>query len=195
MNRTILFAAACLWTRPAPWLRTLGVAGLCCFALASCHGGAQPQPALRPVEPFDVPRYMGTWYEIAAMPNPYQKGCTGTQATYSLLPGNTVQVRNSCHKDRLDGPLSEVVGNAWQPESAKPAALRVQIMWPFTGDYWVLALDPNYRWAVVGQPKRKYLWILSRTAQLDAQIYDQLVARLPEWGYDPNRLKRTLQAP
>ena len=162
-------------------------------ALQACHFTHVPRPALAPVPALDLNRYMGTWYEISALPNPYQKHCFATKAQYTLTDRNEVVVRNSCHKGALTGPLKEVVGKAWRPDVAQPAALKVQFFWPFSGDYWVLDLDPDYQWAVVGQPKRKYLWILARTPVLSEATYARLVARLPEFGYDPAALRKTIQ--
>ena len=162
-------------------------------ALQACHTAHPPRPALAPVPALDLNRYMGTWYEIFAMPNPYQKNCFATQAQYTLTDRGEVVVRNSCHKGALTGPLKEVVGKAWCPDAARPAALKVQFFWPFSGDYWVLDVDPDYQWAVVGQPKRKYLWILARTPTLSEAITTRLMARLPEFGYDPAALRKTAQ--
>ena len=148
-------------------------------------------PKLVPVPELDLSRYAGTWFEIAAMPNPFQRDCYATEAIYQPGDDGGVRVTNRCHKGGPEGPLAEVVGRAWRPNPEVPSALKVQFFWPFRGDYWVLALDEHYGWAVVGQPKRKYLWILAREPHMAAQVYEDLVAKLPGWGYDPSKLRRT----
>lgn len=158
-----------------------------------CAAQQASQPALHGVMPFDLQRYSGTWYEVAAMPNPFQRNCTATQATYTPLPQGEVEVHNLCHKQSPEGPVSQVRGRAWAPEPSRPSELKVRFFWPFSGDYFVLALDPNYQWAVVGQPKRRYLWILSRSRQMEPTLLKDLTARLPAWGYDPAALNMTVQ--
>jgi apolipoprotein D and lipocalin family protein len=64
-------------------------------------------------------------------------------------------------------------------------------LWPFSGDYWILDLDPDYKYAVVGEGKRKYLWILSRTPEIDPEIYSQILNRISVQGYDTAKLIRT----
>lgn len=145
-----------------------------------------------PVERVDLPRYLGTWYEIASFPQRFQKGCTATTAHYALREDGDLAVTNTCHKDRLDGEVSRATGKAWATDASN-ARLKVQFFWPFRGDYWVIELGPDYEYAVVGHPERKYLWILSRTRQQDEALYRQLVERLAARGYDVSRLRRTLQ--
>lgn len=162
--------------------------------LAGCAGAPPGAPPLRSVDGFELDRYLGTWYEIASYPNRFQKGCVATTATYSLRSDGQVQVVNRCRRDRLDGDLRAIEGTAWPVgEGALASRLRVRFFWPFAGDYWVIDLDPSYRWAVVGEPSRQYLWILSRTPALDAGVYASIVARLRAQGYDAGRIRPTLQ--
>jgi apolipoprotein D and lipocalin family protein len=151
-------------------------------------------PPLRTVESVDVKRYMGRWYEIATIPMSFQKGCVGVTADYTLRPDGEVDVVNTCRKETLDGPERSVKGKAWvvDPSNAK---LEVQFFWPFHGSYWIIDLDPAYGWAVVGHPSREYLWILSRTPQMDPATYDGILARLRGQGYDVSRLVKTAQLP
>ena len=148
---------------------------------------------LEVVDSVDLERYLGRWYEIASYPMYFQKGCTATTADYSLREDGLIKVVNSCRKGSLDGKPKEAVGRAKVVDETTNAKLKVSFFGPFWGDYWIIELDPDYRWAVVGGPKRKYLWILSRTPQMDQELYDEIVARLPTKGYDPARLNKTLQ--
>jgi len=166
-------------------MRLLAVLSLL-LALA-CARSAGPPP--RTVERVDLARYAGTWYEIASFPTRFQRGCTGTTATYGLRDDGRVSVRNRCTRD---GEERGIEGVAW-PVDASNARLKVRFFWPFAGDYWVLALDPDYRWALVGHPGRDYLWILSRTPRLDDALYDELVAKAQAQGFEVSRLVRTPQ--
>ena len=163
--------------------------------LLSCAGAPKDRPPLAAVDSVDLERYLGKWYEIASYPAWFQKGCTGSTAEYSLLPDGRIQVVNRCRKNSPEGPLKESKGKAEVVDTKSNAKLKVWFFWPFKGNYWIIDLDPDYRWAVVGEPSRKYLWILSRTPTMDQRIYENILARLPEAGYDPARLQKTTQPP
>jgi apolipoprotein D and lipocalin family protein len=148
---------------------------------------------LETVESVDLERYLGTWYEIASYPAWFQRSCTATTADYSRRDDGLIRVVNSCRKGAPDGKLKRATGKAKVVDTATNAKLKVSFFWPFWGDYWIIELDEDYRWAVVGEPKRKYLWILSRTPVMDDAVFDRIVSGLPAKGYDPDRLERTLQ--
>ena len=154
---------------------------------------ADETPPLRTVQQVDLNRYLGLWYEIASYPAWFQKGCTGSTAEYILMPDGRIRVVNRCFKNSLDGPLKASKGKAEVMDTATNAKLKVWFFWPFKGDYWIIDLDPDYQWAVVGVPSRKYLWILSRTPQMDARAYAGILTRLVDQGYDPDRLNLTPQ--
>ncbi len=116
---------------------------------------------MRTVAEVDLARYAGKWYEVAAFPMFFQRQCVGdTTAEYGLRPDGDISVRNRC---RTESGFDEATARAWAVEGSGNARLKVQFFWPFRADYWVIGLDDGYRWAVVGNPERKYLWILSRT--------------------------------
>ena len=165
------------------------------FNLYAGSAMAQSQPALTVVESVDMQRYLGKWYEIASYPAWFQKDCTGSTAEYIMRADGRIQVINRCRKKSLDGPLKESKGKAEVMDTQTNAKLKVWFFWPFKGDYWIIELDRDYRWAVVGEPKRKYLWILSRTPMMDETVYQGILARLPQKGYDPGELRRTAQPP
>ena len=172
--------------------RMLG--GYCLIAFLLMSPAAHSDlPELEVVDSVDLNRYLGKWYEIASYPAWFQKGCVASTAEYSLLPDGKIRVVNRCHKDRLDGPLKESVGKAEVVDDQTHAKLKVWFFWPFKGNYWIIDLDDDYRWAVVGEPKRKYLWILSRTPTVDRTLYQNILARLPAKGYDPSKLRLTSQ--
>ena len=157
----------------------------------------QPGPDTpRTVGQVALNRYAGTWYEIARFPNRFQDSsrirCEATTATYTAQPDGTIGVVNRCRNALADGREDVAEGSAY---SASPGndRLRVTFFWPFYGDYWVIGLDPDYRWAVVGVPGRDYLWILSRTPQMAPADYDAAIAIARREGFDIARLQRTPQ--
>jgi len=170
--------------RPIPLLAAL---------LAGC-AHAPAGPPLRTVERVDLQRYAGRWYEIATIPMSFQKGCVGVTATYTIRQDGDVDVVNTCRKERLDGPERSAQGKAWSVDPSN-AKLEVQFFWPFHGAYWVIDLGPDYEYAVVGHPSREYLWILSRTPQMDDRTYEAILDRLRAQGYDLTLLLRTPQLP
>jgi len=137
----------------------------------------------------DINRYLGKWYEIARYPHSFEKGLVGVTATYSLENNGKIKVLNSGYKNTLDGEFSEATGKAKVPNPQEPGHLRVAFFWIFYADYLVMELDTvNYQWAVVGSSSSKYLWILSRTPQMDDKIYADLLNRIEKRGYSLDNL-------
>ncbi len=147
-------------------------------------------PPLETVERLELERYVGTWYEIAAYPTWFQKGCTASQATYTLRADGRLAVENRCRRGPA-GEIDSVQGVAWVPDASAPAKLKVRFFWPFAADYWVIDLAPDYTYAVVGHPSRKYLWVLSREPVMDESRYRSILARLERMRYDTARLVKT----
>jgi apolipoprotein D and lipocalin family protein len=150
-------------------------------------------PPLETVSKVDLNRYVGTWYEIASYPQSFQKGCTGTTATYTLRDDGQIDVLNECRKGSLDGKEDSARGRARVVDRDTNAKLEVSFFRPFWGDYWIIDLGPNYEYAVIGHPSRDYLWILSRTPTLDETTYEGISSRLEEKGYPLGRLEKTIQ--
>jgi apolipoprotein D and lipocalin family protein len=144
----------------------------------------------------DLDRYVGRWYEIASLPQRFQEGCVATSANYTLRDDGRIRVENECRDGSFDGDFRRVEGVAWVADpSGSQAKLKVQFFWPFSGDYWVIDLDAEYRWAVIGHPSRDYLWILARTRTLDPAVYEKLLSRIESQGFDLERLNETPQPP
>ena len=172
-----------------PWIRIL-------FFIIAAGAAVKARAETRPLEVVprvDVQRYLGTWYEIATIPQRFQKGCVGVTAHYSLRADGDIDVVNVCRKETLDGKERSVRGKAWIVDKTTNAKLKVRFFWPFAGAYWIIELDKDYEWAVVGHPNRSYLWILGRTPQMDGAVYDELLRRIAAKGYDLSKIKRTLQ--
>jgi apolipoprotein D and lipocalin family protein len=148
---------------------------------------------LKTVDHVDVKRYMGTWYEIAKFPQRFQKGLVGVTATYSPLPNGKVRVINSGYKEDFNGKLKTAKGKAWVVDTATNAKLKVSFFWPFSGNYWILELGKDYEYAVIGEESHNYLWILSRTPQMDKAVYNELLKRVQEKGFDISKLETTPQ--
>jgi apolipoprotein D and lipocalin family protein len=154
--------------------------------------GASAQP-LQTVPSVDLAKYMGTWYEIASFPQRFQKGCCCTTAEYALSEKGHVVVMNRCRKGGPDGKKTMVKGKAFVVEGTNNAKLKVQFFWPFKGDYWIIDLATDYSYAVVSHPKRNYLWILSRSPQLDPATYAAILLRLKNQQLDTGKLVMTPQ--
>ncbi|MBU3574837.1 lipocalin family protein [Polynucleobacter sp. UK-Mo-2m-Kol15] len=184
------------------YLRTsfISTLGLLLISLASFQALAQQDnQAVKTIPSLDVPRYLGTWYEIAKFPNWFQKKCiSNTKAAYTAKPDGNLRVLNSCKT--VGGETSEAEGLARQIGAKDSPKLEVRfapewlsflpMVW---GDYWVIDLDPQYQLAVVSDPSREYLWVLSRTPQLDPKVYADLLQRLQQQHFDIQKLELTSQ--
>jgi len=148
-------------------------------------------PPLEVVNYVDLERYVGKWYEIASFPQRFQEGCLASTAEYRLRNDGNIDVINRC-VDENTGKLREVNGRAWVTDPVTNAKLKVQFFWPFSGKYWIIELGEDYEYAVVGHPNRNYLWILSRTPEMDETVYQDILSSLEtNHLYDLSRLQRT----
>jgi apolipoprotein D and lipocalin family protein len=153
---------------------------------------AVSKTSLQTVPHVDLTRYVGRWYEIARYPMRFEKDCASdVTATYTPLAGGKIELLNECRQ--ADGQVKRSKGTARVVDNRTNAMLKVTFFWPFSGNYWIIDLAPDYSYAVVGEPDRKYLWILSRSSQLTESVYGQIVTRVGELGYDPSRLTKTRQ--
>lgn len=159
--------------------------------LAGTSAGS-PKDELEVVPSVDLLRYVGQWYEIARLPNRFEKKCVDSvTANYSLRADGKIEVVNRCRK--ANGQYITAKGKAKIVDKRTNAKLKVSFFWPFYGDYWILDLGPNYEYSVVGDPSRDYLWILSRSPQIDETLYQQLLAKMAARGFQTERMIRTLQ--
>ena len=168
------------------------------LALAGCATTSTQRlqlPPLEAVSQVDLTRYVGTWFEIASFPQWFQRGCTGTTATYTARADGDIDVLNRCRDGSLDGEVRSGSGRARVIDKKTNAKLQVSFFRPFWGDYWVIDLDEDYQYAVVGPPGRDYLWILSRTPAMADASYRSILDGLEVRGYDTSRLVRTLHSP
>ena len=177
-------------------VRTTLVAAIALTATLAGGGCALlPARPLPTIESFEVQRYLGTWYEVARLPNVFQRRCTGeVTATYGTRTDGRIAVTNRCRT--ADGVI-EATGVARFEDEARgrltvtfaPEALSwLPFVW---GRYWILALDPDYTLALVGEPHREYLWILSRTPHPDEARVAALIERARALGFPAEQLQRT----
>ena len=138
----------------------------------------------------DLKRYAGLWYEVARFPQWFEKDCTHVEAIYTPKADGTIKVINRCFKD---GKFKVLEGKARVTDSYTRSKLKVSFFWPIEGDYWILGLDPNYKWALVGTPDGDSLWILSRRPTLPQATLSQILALAVHKGYDVSRLEYTVQ--
>lgn len=141
----------------------------------------------------DLKKYAGLWYEIARLPARYEDGLVGVTATYTFVSEGKLSFKNKGFKQKFDGAVSEVSGSLKMPEPSAPGKLKLYVFNIFPANYWVHALDADYRWALVGGPSRKALWIFSRTPAMEGPVYGRLVAQAKELGYDTTQLIRVEQ--
>ena len=151
---------------------------------------AAAEPALlRTVDRVELSRYLGKWYEIARLPNRFQKGCVASSAEYSLRDDGEITVINSC-RDSADSSVRQVKGHAWSVDPTGNTRLKVSFFWPFRGDYWIIELGKEYEYAVVGTPNRNYLWVLSRSATMNNDLYAAILQRAEQQGFDSRAVVR-----
>jgi apolipoprotein D and lipocalin family protein len=159
---------------------------LAAILLVGLVGCASPSAPV-PVASVDLKKYEGTWYEVARIPNVFQRRCaSGTTAEYSSLPDGNIRVVNSCKQ--ATGKRESITGTASVVPGSNNAKLKVRFFGPFAGNYWILGLDKNYRWALVGEPSRKFLWILSRTPRMTPETYETVLKLAAGQGYDVKKI-------
>ena len=172
-------------------IRTIFIIAAFLLFLTSCIDENQDLSPIKQVSKVDIHRYLGLWYEIARIDHSFQKDCVASTAEYSLRSDGDIRVVNKCRKKDTQGDLSVAEGKAWVIDKDTNAWLKVQFFWPFRGDYVIIDLDErDYRYAVVGHPSRDYLWILSRSSEMDKERFQEIMIRIAKQGYDLNRIKK-----
>lgn len=176
--RYVIFAAFCLLSA--------------CSSQPVNRTSSAPLPTAATV---DLGRYSGRWYEIARLPNRFEKDCEAVTADYARRPDGLISVTNSCRKGAPDGPLKVAKGRARVVDTGSNAKLEVSFFGPFWGDYWILYLTEDYSLSLVGEPSGRYLWVLSRTPALSTERLSQSIEYLQSLGYDTSALYFPKQPP
>lgn len=173
--------------------------GLIVTVMAMQAYAQQPKPEVRTVVSVSLDRYIGKWYEVARFPNRFQTQCTGdVTAEYQKRGDGRIDVTNRCRK--ADRAFKEAIGVARIVDTGSNTKLKVRfapawLSWvPMVwGDYWIIGLAQDYSYAVVGEPGREYLWILSRTPNMSGESYQAALKQAAEQGFDVTKLQRTKQ--
>ena len=161
--------------------------------LGACSGCADTRQPLKTVPHVDLQRYSGTWYVIANIPYWLENGKVATADVYTINADGTMGNTYVFRRGTFDAPEESWKGIAWVHDTATNAEWRVRFIWPMSVAYLIIDLDPDYRWAVIGHPSRDYFWVLSRTRQLDESVYQELLARAAQQGYDISRVAKVPQ--
>jgi len=156
------------------------------LALFGCKSNTQ---SLQTVNSINIEKYKGLWYEIAIFPNKFEKGCSCTTAEYTPNQKGYIEVINTCKRK---GEIDKIKGKAFIVKNSNNTKLKVQFFWPFKGDYWIIDIDEDYTYAIVSNPSKKYLWILSRTPQMDEKLYNSILEKLKERNFDISKIVKTI---
>lgn len=174
------------------WIIAAALLVAACTAPPVNRDGTVP---LRTVSSVDLSRYLGKWYEIARFENGFEEDCVGVMAEYARKDDGTIAITNTCRKRLLDGPVDVAEGTARvvEPETNAKLAVSFDPLGLFEGDYWVIALEENYQWALVGEPEGRYLWFLARTPQINDAVRARALEELERYGYNTSALHWTPQ--
>lgn len=163
------------------------------FILLASIMSCSPKLALPTVDNVDIDQYQGKWYEIARLPNSFEKGLSCVTAEYTIKKNGKINVLNKGYFSKKNKWKSSK-GTAWVPNAAISGQLKVSFFWPFAGDYYIIALADDYSYALVGAPDRNYLWVLSRSKTLDETIFEQLVQIAKNQDFDTSKLEKIDQS-
>lgn len=140
------------------------------------------------VKNLDIQKYLGTWHELARFDHKFERGLVGVTATYSMNTDGTIKVENKGYKDSLNGEKQIAIGKAKIPNPDIPAKLKVSFFWIFYADYFILELDKEYQWAIIGSKSDDYVWILHRKPKVQEEEYRYLVSLATARGYNTSKL-------
>ena len=165
-------------------MRSLALLFACFFSLSACT--SKPD-GVEPVVDFELQQYLGSWYEIVRLPHSSEEGLSHVTASYSLREDGGVTVVNRGF-NRESGKWEEAEGKAYFVEDADTGFLKVSFFGPFYASYIIVELDKDYRYAMVTGPDRNYLWVLSRTPELEEATLKELVGKADSLGFDTSKL-------
>ena len=163
------------------------------FLIFSCSKTNSQMIDQTTVKELDMNRYLGKWYEISRFPHSFEKNLVGVTATYSSREDGKIKVLNQGFKNTLNGEPSEAVGKSKIPDKMEPGKLKVSFFWIFYADYYVLELDENYQYVMIGSSSPKYFWILCRTPHMDSETYEMLLEKARKRGYNLEKLEKVPQ--
>jgi len=170
-------------------MKTIHKSLVAAFLLVLGCSACKTKTTLTTVKSVDLKRYTGTWYELASYPQFFEKGCSHVKATYTSKKGY-IEVFNQSVKNNKP---NNIKGKAFVVKNSGNAKLKVQFFWPFKGNYWIIDLAEDYSWAIVSDPKRSTLWILSRTPKMEDKLYNSLIAKLESKGFSKEKIVKMVQ--
>jgi len=159
---------------------------LALFVILVFTGCSQKNAPLPTVNKVELNKYLGTWYEIARYEHFFEKDCKNVSANYSMMDEETIKVINRCTKITTN-EKKEAMGRAYAIDETN-SKLKVSFFRPFYGNYWILMLGNDYEYALIGEPSREYLWILARKNSIDETLKNEILSKLPEFGYSEDEL-------
>ena len=154
------------------------------LCLGALLGYATELPTVSSV---DLERYLGRWYEIVRFDHRFERGCSAVEAFYTLREDGMIGVKNSCFLAD-ENRTKEAHGRAYIVDETSNAKLKVTFFWPFYGNYWIIDLAEDYRYAVVSEPSKEYFWILSRTPEMAQEDLDHILSSASTLGFDTSKL-------
>lgn len=154
------------------------------LCLGALLGYATELPTVSSV---DLERYLGRWYEIARFDHRFERGCSAVEAFYTLRDDGMIGVKNSCFLAD-ENRTKEAHGRAYIVDETSNAKLKVTFFWPFYGNYWIIDLAEDYRYAVVSEPSQEYFWILSRTPEMRQDDVEHILSYSNKLGFDATKL-------
>jgi apolipoprotein D and lipocalin family protein len=163
------------------------------LAIMAIFSPIKAQKNITVVTDVNLTRYAGTWYEIARLPFSFESKLKCITATYSLREDGKITVENAGRLISKPEKTSIAKGKAFIPDKNAPGKLKVQFFWPFNGNYWIMYLDENYKYVLIGEPSLKYLWILARENKLEEPVLKMLLKKATDEGYDLTKLIMTIQ--
>lgn len=168
--------------------KKIGVGLLMSVLLVGLSGCTGVPDKVKPIQGFELPRYLGEWYEIARFDHSFEEGLTEVTATYSMRDDGGVKVINRGYSKEA-GTWDEAEGKAYFVESATTGHLKVSFFGPFYASYVIMALDKeDYQYALITGPDKDYLWILARTPSISKDVRTQLLEKATAAGYDVSKL-------
>ena len=178
-------------------MRLFRFAGLLATVLLvnACSSNGQPLQATDQV--IDLPRFMGDWYVIASIPVTLplfsEAGAHNGIENYQLTEQGVIQTTYTFRQDAFDGPIKRMRPKGFVYNEETNAEWRMQFLWPFRAAYLIAWVDDDYQATIIGEPKRRYVWVMARQPDIDANQYQALVERVAALGYDTAKLERVPQ--
>lgn len=176
--------------------RTLRCSYAMLICLASCWDAASAGtlPPIQPVPHVDLPRFMGTWYMIAAIPTVFERNAWNAAETYTLQPDGNVLTTLRFNKGAADGPVKQVHSTAYVRPGSGGAVWGVQVFWPIREQYIVAWLKPDYSEMIVARDARDYTWVFARAPAITEAEWASLRTQIASMGYDVSKLHKISQS-